>query len=146
MQHTDYSRELTVSAAPERVYQALSRDLGLWWGNSAEGVSRVGDTATIGFSENPNQWTFEAIELAEAKAVVLLCIDSDHHHAGLPGAIQQEWLGSKLIWRMEKVAAGTRIQFTHAGLTPELACYDVCQSGWDHYFGPGLCEYLQLPS
>ncbi len=144
MKHTDYSRQLTVSASPEQVYQALSRDIGVWWGNSNEGVTSVGDTVTIGFEENPSQWTFEALELMEAKRVVLVCIESDHHHEGLPGTIQHEWLGTQLIWQINEDDAGTHIEFTHQGLTPELTCYDVCQSGWNHYFGEGLCEHLRL--
>ena len=144
MRQSNYSNQIIVAASPKRVYQALTRDLGVWWGNSNEGVTEEGDTLVIGFEENPHQWTFEAVELIEGKRVVYECVESKHRPEGFPGVIQKEWQGTKLIWQISESDAGTFINFTHDGLTPELECYDVCQTGWNDYFGESLSEHLRL--
>jgi len=142
MQNTDFSYETSVAASQKLVYQALTEQLGLWWGISKEGVTKVGDIMTIGFEENPSCWTFQASELAHPKRVVLTCIDASHSHNGLPDSIHTEWIGSKLIINISGQDNLSTIQFTHQGLTSQLKCYHVCVSGWNYYLGEALQEYL----
>jgi hypothetical protein len=61
----------------------------------------------------------------------------------LPGSILKEWEGTKLKWRIEKGGNSTRIIFIHEGLTPNLGCYDICETGWDYFFANSLKDYLE---
>ncbi|MCG8429205.1 MAG: SRPBCC domain-containing protein [Chromatiales bacterium] len=144
MEKTNFTHEVTVAASAQQAFTALSRDLGIWWGNTHEGVTQVGDTLVIGFEENPEQWAFEALELVEAKRVVLKCIAMEHRNGGFPGIVQDEWLDSLLIWDISEEAAGTKVAFTHQGLTQGLTCYDVCHSAWESYLNDTFVEYLRL--
>ena len=146
MRTENYCKKMNIDASAKRLFDAFSKELGDWWGNSHEGVSQIGDTMTIGFEENPSQWVFEAQELMEGKRIVLKCLLSDHQHEGLPGTIQQEWKGSQLIWEFKPIDGMTEVSFTHLGLTPELECFNVCEQGWDHYLGEGITRYLKLKS
>ena len=146
MSTKNYRKSYEVKASAKQVFDAFSKELGDWWGNSHEGVNQVGDTMMIGFEENPKQWQFEAMELIDSKKIVLKCRHSNHQHEGLPATIQQEWLDSQLIWEFKQHNDHTEISFTHIGLTPELECFSVCQKGWDHYLGDGLNGYLNAKS
>jgi len=143
MKSTNYTHELTVAATASVVYQALSRNLGIWWGISNEGVNRIGDTMTVRFEGIKSHWGFQASELVEAKRIVLTCIEDTHIHEGPAGPVLDEWKGSRLVMDITEESGSSRIHFTHEGLTPDLSCYDVCVAGWNHYMGKGLEDYLQ---
>jgi hypothetical protein len=36
---------------------------------------------------------------------------------------------------------GCDLLFRHAGLSPQLECYDMCRAGWDQYL-PSLRDYI----
>ena len=75
--------------------------------------------------------------------VELNCIEANHIHSGSPTSIREEWLGTKLKFRIIPESEGTKISFVHEGLVPGLGCYNICEAGWDFYFLTSLKNYLE---
>jgi uncharacterized protein YndB with AHSA1/START domain len=54
-----------------------------------------------------------------------------------------EWVGTRALFDIEANRGGSStLVFTHAGLTPQLVCYDKCNAGWNHFLG-SLKNYLE---
>ena len=137
----DYTRVINVSATPAAAYRAVTREFDRWWTQATGIFGTAGDEASFRF--DPVYWTMRAEVLIPGRNVVLACIDANHVHEGvLPPAAREEWLGTKLSWQIEPDGEHTRIAFTHEGLVPALACYAICRTGWDFFFGNSLKNYL----
>jgi uncharacterized protein YndB with AHSA1/START domain len=53
-----------------------------------------------------------------------------------------DWVGTRVRFELsETEAGGSRLDFRHVGLTPQLECFDMCRQGWDHYL-PSLVGYV----
>ena len=81
-------------------------------------------------------------KLIPDQLIELQCIEANHIHPGSTASIREEWLGSKLKWRIIPDSQGTKILFVHEGLLPNLECYKICEAGWDFYFLTSLRNYL----
>lgn len=138
----NYKKSVLVSVDPSTVFDAVTRDVALWWTRSDRPLQEIGDRAKFSFPPGVSYWTFE-LTRAEAPAnVEWTCMDALHIHEGQPKAIEQEWLGTKVIWSIDKSSEGTKIGFEHVGLNPTLLCYDICAAGWDMFFLGSLRQYL----
>lgn len=138
----DYKHTLTVKAEPESVYLAVTKEYDNWWGPMNAHFLEIGDKATINFRPNPTTWTFQAKELEFPTRVVLECIDAKHVDGDLPDSVLAEWLGTHLIWEIERKGDGALVTFVHEGLVPGLKCYEVCKRGWSHFIEDSLQSYL----
>ena len=142
MRKQSSSREIIVSATLQEAYQALTCDFDKWWSDSSRQLFQAGDVTTFHFHPNPTTWTFRANVLQPQTYIELECIEAHHIHEGLPESILEEWKGTKLKWNIAPDDKGTKISFTHEGLTPELDCHEICEQGWDHFFLGSLKNYL----
>jgi uncharacterized protein YndB with AHSA1/START domain len=53
-----------------------------------------------------------------------------------------DWVGTTVRFEISPTdTGGTRLEFRHIGLTPQLECFDMCRQGWDHYL-PSLVGYV----
>ena len=139
----NYEKTIDLRATPDRVFQALTKEMDRWWTTRIEGsLMSVGDTVKADFPPSNGYWTFEATTLIAGERVELKCIDAYHVVAGQPAEIEKEWLGTMLCWRISANEDGARLHFVHQGLTPKLHCYDICHQGWDFFFATSLVAYL----
>lgn len=53
---------------------------------------------------------------------------------------QSEWVGSDVRFALAPDGDGTRVTVTHAGLTPDQECWELCSAGWTHHLTVGLRE------
>ncbi|MEM1046779.1 MAG: SRPBCC domain-containing protein [Pseudomonadota bacterium] len=136
-----YARAIRVGAAPDAVYQALTVGFEHWWTKPDRPLVEVGDIAKFSFAGRKGFWSFEARVLRPDR-VELVCVEALHVHEGYPRAIETEWLGTTAIWQLEPDGDGTEIRFEHAGLTPDLHCFEICEAGWDRFFVGSLKAYL----
>jgi len=51
-------------------------------------------------------------------------------------------VGTTLIWTLSPAGQGTTLTFLHKGLNQSFQCYNVCESGWDHFLA-SLQLYLE---
>lgn len=137
-----YQREITVKNTPGAAFLALTMEFDKWWMVGSKPVNRVGDELTFRF--DTTYWTMRVIGLIPDKSVEFECIEAHHFHEGLPESILKEWEGTKLKWQIEEVGDKAKILFVHEGLIPSLNCYNICETGWDHYFVNSLKEYLDI--
>ena len=142
MPQPNYTRPLTVSASPEKVFSALTAGFEDWWTKPDKPISKVGDRARFTFPPGRSYWTFEAAFLEPGKRVELVCVDALHQHEGQPAEIETEWLDTRLVWWIDSAAHGSEIRFEHQGLNPQLLCYDICEAGWDLFFVSSLKAFL----
>ena len=140
MTGNSYTREIIVSSTPRAAYRALTSEFDKWWTPSSSSITTVTDTVTFKFG--PTYWTMRVTKLLPDEIIELECVDAHHFHEGLPASILKEWEGTKLKWEIQHQGENTKIIFVHEGLIPSLACYDICEEGWDHFFVNSLKNYL----
>ncbi|WP_179954309.1 SRPBCC family protein [Denitrobaculum tricleocarpae] len=138
----NYSECISVSANPEAAYHALTQGIAQWWTKPDHPIAKVGDRAKFTFPPGKSYWTFEAVTLIPGERVEMKCVEALHLHEGQPREIEQEWLGTKVIWQIWREGDRTEIALEHIGLKPELLCYDICRQGWDFFFADSLKAYL----
>jgi uncharacterized protein YndB with AHSA1/START domain len=136
----DYATCVTVRAPRERVFDAVATVDGLrgWWTSDVTGSPSPGDELRFGFDE-VDEWIAMRVDRAERPGVVeWTCVGQRHgpeHDA--------EWVGTRVIFTL--VGRGPdecELSLRHAGLTPELVCYDQCANGWDHFI-ESLAAYAE---
>ena len=130
----DYEAELVVDAAPEAVFEALTTLSGLagWW-SSVSGSGETGGTLRFTFGDDVP--CLMEVTAAERPSIVRwTCLG----YAPLP-----DWAGTTLSFDVLPLGdGGSVLKFRHTGLTPRLACYGDCKSGWDHFL-PSLGEFAE---
>jgi len=129
----DYQAELTLSATPEAVFDALTTIDGLagWW-TPVTGDGLAGGELTFTFG--PTAYAVMRVDAAEPGVRVRWTNRACH---------LADWVGTTIHFDLTETAAGgTELRFRHAGLTPSLECYTDCKSGWDHFI-PSLRAYLE---
>lgn len=136
-----YLRKIAVKADPGYVFRALTKEIGNWWTSSDKEISAVNDVVTFRF--DPTYWTMRVNQYLPDQLLVLDCIKANHIDEKLPSSIREEWLGTKLIWRLDKVKDQTIITFVHDGLSPQLTCFKICEAGWDYFFVNSLKSYIE---
>lgn len=132
---TDFTITETVKASPEEAFKAITQQIPDWWSRQFKGASgETGQTFTVSFDAHGN--TFKKMKIGKLipnKLVEWECIDAFINMEFLGN--KKEWIGTKIIWELEGTATGTQIKLTHEGLTTEFECYELCDKGWQQFFG-----------
>jgi len=125
----DFTAVLHLAARPETVAALFTSAAGVsrWWGPT-EGDGSVGGTLIAGFGDNG----VNAMRVVEARPSRVVW-----EPVAVPGTTPtghtQEWLGSTVEFDIAPAGAGTELRFRHAGLTPQLECWNDCFAGWTYY-------------
>jgi hypothetical protein len=53
-----------------------------------------------------------------------------------------EWIGTEIIFEIARKGDKTEVRFTHAGLIPDLECYDACSGAWCGYINSSLRDSI----
>lgn len=139
----NYSAMIRVPASPKACFNAVANQMNQWWTQTVEGgLHRVGDRVTAIFPPGFGHWTFEAVQIDADARIEMVCVDAHHRLAEFGEEIDQEWLGTRVIWEFADKGANTEVSMTHVGLTPELKCWDICMDGWNHFFKTSLKNHL----
>ena len=138
MSNISYSKEILVSANPEAVYNAITKQIDKWWTTSSTEALEVGDILTVRFGET----TFKIMSVINAIPNQILewnIKEANIDHEDF--SKKDEWVGTEIKWEIEKTTEGSKIIFTHEGLVPTFECYDACQGGWNYFLG-SLKDFL----
>jgi uncharacterized protein YndB with AHSA1/START domain len=121
---TDLQFVVHTAAPPAAVYAALTTPEGIsgWWG-PAEGDATEGGTLTMRFSEHGAKGL--RVEDAAPAARVAWAVRWSQ--------CSPEWAGTRITFDLIPSGDGTEVRFRHEGLTPDLECYEACDSGWAHF-------------
>lgn len=127
----DFTTVLNLPASPATVAELFTSAAGVsrWWGPT-EGDAAVGGTLVTSFGA----YGVNAMRVLEAgpTRVVWESIAPD---GSAPTGHTQEWLGTTMQFDIVPAGAGTQLRFRHAGLTPQLACWDDCVAAWTQFMG-----------
>ncbi len=137
----NYENTISVKASQNQVFDALTIGMSKWWTEMTSIVNRVGDKTTAKF-EDGTTWSFEVIKLEQNKLIEFHCYDANHIHPVTTPQMRTEWKNTVLRYEIIAKANSTEIHFTHIGLTPKASCYEICNSGWNHFFGTTFKVYL----
>nr|WP_315033684.1 SRPBCC domain-containing protein [uncultured Chryseobacterium sp.] len=136
----NYTHTIEAMAPVNKVYNALTREIPLWWTEMFEGSSlRVDDLFTIRFGNNIHK-TMLVKELIVGSTIIWSVEDS---LIALPELKNQtEWVGTTIVWEIEQEDDISLIKVTHIGLNPNIECYDICSNGWVQFLG-SLKQFIE---
>ena len=124
----NYTRTVTVEATPQVVHDAINHVTGWWTINTDGRTEQVGDEFTVQFGD-VHRTTQRITEAERGRRVVWRVTESF-----LPWLKdREEWKGTEIVFDLASTADGTRLVFTHVGLTPQVECYAQCEKGWDFF-------------
>jgi uncharacterized protein YndB with AHSA1/START domain len=125
----DFTAVLHLDATPAAVSTLFTSAAGVsrWWG-PAEGDGAAGGTLLTRFGEHG----VNAVRVLEAgpTRVVWESIAPDGVRVT---EHTPEWLGTTMEFDLLPSDGGTELRFRHAGLTPQLECWDECFAGWTYF-------------
>ncbi|MBY5932042.1 hypothetical protein KUV51_03440 [Tateyamaria omphalii] len=131
----DYTATITTCTPVEQVQRKIIDGLDTWWSNR---VDRSATGFTVRF--NASHVTF-AIDPG-ATDTAFTWTGTDAHMIIEDVDDPTEWTGTRLLWHVAPAEGGSTVTLTHEGLTPKIACFDVCQRGWQHFFETSLRDHL----
>ncbi len=131
-----YKTSIETTANKKLIFSALNEELHAWWGNISNSNFETGGQFTITF-ENGYWWTFKILEHTPDKELVWKCIDGEPE-------FNKEWIGHVLHWHIEEKDKKTILNFHQIGLTPNIACYDICSSTWNRFLTENLKNFVEL--
>ncbi|REG76876.1 SRPBCC family protein [Algoriphagus antarcticus] len=136
----NFKKTIILQATDKSVYEALTNSIAKWWTEMFEGSSdKQDETFTIRFGSNVFK-TLKVEELIPNAKVVWNVTDSVIDIPELKN--KTEWINTKIIWEISRQDSQTEICLTHLGLTPEIECYNICESGW-HNFTDSLTDFIK---
>ena len=135
-----YQTEIEIANSKEKVFRAISKNLGDWWGKQDQEINREGTIFKVSWGEPWYQ--FKVIKYAQDQEMIWECVDANQKISGLEN-VEKEWVGTKIHWELEEVEKEkTLLKFQHEGLVPEFICFNFCSQTWDHFLQKVLVNYL----
>lgn len=137
MSDRNYQRNYVVPKFPAQVYDAITR-VSAWWTINTHGPTKVvGDEFTVQFGDV--HLTKQCIsEAVEGKRIVWRVTES--HLPWLKD--MEEWSGTEIVFDIAATSEGTKLTFTHIGLTSGVECFEQCEKGWDYFLGSSLFNLI----
>ncbi len=139
--NSSYKTTISIQAPAERVFEAITKELGKWWGAQDRPIERKGTEFRVSWGEPWYQ--FKVVKYEPDVEVIWECTDANQLIPGLSG-VEKEWVGTKIHWYLEEGSkSNTILYFEHDGLVPEVLCFDFCSKSWDHFLRESLVNYLR---
>jgi hypothetical protein len=136
METKNYHRTINVTVPATEVMKKINQ-VNLWWAKNFEGKSEnLNDVFTVRFGTT--FVTFKITEMEAGKKVAWLVTD-----CYLPWLKDKtEWNDTQVVFEIEEGSDGTKVNFTHIGLVPEVECYEACEKGWDGHVKGSLYNLI----
>ena len=124
----DFTAVLNLPSSPDTVAALFTSAAGVsrWWGPT-EGDGAVGGTLVTSFGDHG----VNAMRVLEAGPIRVVW-ESIAPDGTTPTGHTQEWLGTTMEFDIVPADTGTELRFRHAGLTPQLECWDSCVAAWTY--------------
>jgi uncharacterized protein YndB with AHSA1/START domain len=132
----DIVKELTIAAAPQRVWDALTQpeEIACWWTDDLSVTLEVGTLAEFRFSQRTFIVQFEVAELVEGSKV---------HWITRQGPSTGHWTGTSVTWYLEPIDNGTKVVFRHDNFIQADRRYEYTRAWWEHFLS-SLKSYLEI--
>ena len=139
MSGQSYNSEIQISAKPDSVYKAITKDIDKWWTELSNQALHVGDQLVVRF-EKTTSWVITVTEALPNRSLVWKVVEANHDIENL--LKKDEWKETTIMWTILENEEGSKVTLTHQGLVPALECYKICHAGWDYFLG-SLKSYLE---
>lgn len=124
---------LHIAAPQERVFQQLATLDGIkkWWSVQAHGDYPDGGILHVDFDQRFRN-VFQLIFIREPHEVIWKCLS----------ATAGEWMGTEIVFELDRHEEKTRVRFTHRGYPEESDFLAQCNYSWGQYLDSLrlLCE------
>lgn len=137
MTTTDFTTTILVNETPEKVYNAINNVAGWWWGDIKGSATRLNDEFTYQYEEIHFSKQ-KVIEMIPGKKIAWLVTDSSINFVDN----KNEWTGTSIHFDLLEQDGKTSIHFTHAGLLPEIECFDNCSNAWNQLIQQSLVSFI----
>jgi activator of Hsp90 ATPase-like protein len=128
-----YTTSFRVDRTPHEAFTAIN-DVRGWWEETIAGrTHEVGDEFTH-WVAGVHYARIRVSELLPGKRVVWHVLDNWMSFID----DQSEWKGTEIRFDLHAVESGTEVRFTHVGLVPSNACFEVCRDAWGMYVRDSL--------
>jgi uncharacterized protein YndB with AHSA1/START domain len=119
--------DFSTSASPESLFAAAATPAGVqaWWCKDCDISTDVGGRHDLRFDKQGTlvKMSFDVTELAENRRVAWKCVSNDN----------PVWVGSTLVWEIEKTDAGARLRFVHDEFADGGPPYEMTAAGWPRF-------------
>jgi hypothetical protein len=129
--------EFAVDATPEAAYAAINNPRGWWSADITGATTTVGDEFEYVY-EDIHRSTQRVTELVPNEKVVWHVVEGYLNFTKDPA----EWTGTDVVFDITVVGDQTHVRLTHAGLDPQIECFDACTKGWEYYAGQELPKLI----
>ncbi len=85
-----YSSEILISAKPESVFKAITKDIDKWWTELSNQTLQVGDKLVVRF-EKTTSWVMTVSEILQDRSLVWKVAEANHDLEGITK--KDEWKG-----------------------------------------------------
>ena len=127
----DIKMKLTIKAAPEKVYNAISTQEGIasWWCKDTIAKPEIGFTNVFTFGKIRNE--FKVKDLKPGKKLDWKVVNSI-----------DEWIGTDVTFDLEEKDGNTILRFAHSDWKAETDLYAACTYDWARFMASlkSLCE------
>jgi hypothetical protein len=133
MKKQSFTTTITVSQSPDQVFAAINNVRG-WWTGEIEGTTdQLGAEFRYRYQDF-HRSTQKITELVPGKKVAWHIVD---------GSLESfenktEWIGTDVVFEIERKDGKTELRFTHVGLVPTFQCYGDCSGAWGFLVGESL--------
>jgi hypothetical protein len=133
----DYTSSITANISAIEATSRINR-VADWWTAKVTGPSsKSGDSFNINWGET---WLdIRVVELEPGQRVVWLVTDC---HLGFIND-KEEWKDTQIVFDISSNGSQATVKMTHVGLTPNVECYGVCETGWNFYVLESLENLLK---
>ncbi len=125
MKSQNFHTSFTVDQSPDEVFQAINNVAG-WWSGEVDGpTDRLGAEFTYRYKDM-HLSTQRVTEFVPGKKVVWHVTNAELTFV----KDKSEWIGTDIVFEIEKKGGKTELRFTHVGLVPSFECYGGCSGAW----------------
>ena len=136
--NSNYSVAFTVFQDVTYVFDAINNVRG-WWIDEIDGdTDHLHDEFSVRFGDVHYSKQRITDFVPNSKVTWLV---TDSHLSFVENS--SEWTGTKITFDISSERKGTRIKFTHWGLSPDMACFDGCSDAWRTYIKGSLRSLIQ---
>lgn len=137
METINFTTAILVDQTPKEVFDAINKPQ-YWWSGAFEGnTTNLNDEFTYCY-EDMHYSKQRISEIIPDQKVVWLVTESDISFV----EDKEEWTGTKIIFEISQQEHQTKLQFTHVGLQPHVACYDACTTAWGQLIEQSLYDLI----
>lgn len=127
-----------VKKSESEVFNSIRNFRG-WWSEDIEGnTDRLNETFFY-HHKDTHLCKMKLIESVPGKKLIYEVVENQFNFV----KDQSEWVGTKLIFDINRKGDNTEVTFTHEGLVPEYECYQVCNDAWSGYINNSLKRYIE---